>query len=246
MSVPATIEVVHFLNSDNAPEMSEPPNILVNIMSSPPADDLARVEILGMNVLPEAYDGYLGPLTDQPGFRVGIVLLRPKSRGRVTLRSTDPNEDPLIDPGLFTHPDDIKAIAQGTKVFLESILSTDAMRSIGARASEVPLPACANAGALWSLEYIECLYRHLGLMSWHTCCTAPMGSHSDAVVDERLRVRGGVTGLRVADASVMPDITSATTYAPVLMIGSKAAEMILEDYRSAEDGTGTIAARGAD
>ncbi|KAH9371132.1 hypothetical protein HPB48_022702 [Haemaphysalis longicornis] len=125
------------------------------------------------------------------------------------------------------------------------------MRSIGARASEVPLPACANAGALWSLEYIECLYRHLGLMSWHTCCTAPMGSHSDAVVDERLRqaqswVRGGVTGLRVADASVMPDITSATTYAPVLMIGSKAAEMILEDYRSTEDGTGTIAGGGAD
>ncbi|KAH7964678.1 hypothetical protein HPB49_000358 [Dermacentor silvarum] len=56
-----------------------------------------------------------------------------------------------------------------------------------------------------------------------------MGSHSEAVLDERLRVRGNVTGLRVADASVMPDIVSGHTNAPSMMIGSKTADMIIED-----------------
>ncbi|KAL1439122.1 hypothetical protein MTO96_047577 [Rhipicephalus appendiculatus] len=58
-----------------------------------------------------------------------------------------------------------------------------------------------------------------------------MGSHAGAVLDERLRVRGGVTGLRVADASVMPGIVSGNTNAPTMMIGSKAAAMIIEDNR---------------
>ncbi|KAL1425152.1 hypothetical protein MTO96_019495 [Rhipicephalus appendiculatus] len=61
------------------------------------------------------------------------------------------------------------------------------------------------------------------------CSSAPMGSHPQAVLDERLRVRGGVTGLRVADASVMPDVITGHTNAPSMMIGSKAAAMIIED-----------------
>ncbi|KAH9371146.1 hypothetical protein HPB48_018584 [Haemaphysalis longicornis] len=133
------------------------------------------------------YDGYLGPITDKPGFRVGLILIRPKSRGRIALQSADPNDYPLIDPHLLEHPDDIKAISHGAKKFVESMLNTNAMRNIGARPSDVPLPACADSGAVWSLESIECLYRHVAHMSWHTCCTAPMGSHAEAVVDERLR-----------------------------------------------------------
>ncbi|XP_077552790.1 glucose dehydrogenase [FAD, quinone]-like [Haemaphysalis longicornis] len=243
VSVPAGVEVLQFLSSDYALGTSGSPDILVGLMSSTPANDLARVEMVSIGFLPEAYDGYLGPITDEPGFRVGLILVRPKSRGRITLRSTDPNEYPLIDPGLFTHPDDIKAMALGAKKLIDSTLSTKIMRSVGAQPSTVAFPSCADSGAVWSLEYLECLYRHVAHMSWHTCCTAPMGSHPEAVVDERLRVLGGVTGLRVADASVMPEITSGTTHAPCMMIGSKAAEMILEDNRQTEGGTGSVASR---
>ncbi|XP_077552793.1 4-pyridoxate dehydrogenase-like [Haemaphysalis longicornis] len=245
ISIPAGVEVLQFLNSDYTQTKPDSPDILVGIISSTPANDLARAEMLNTGFLPQAYDSYLGPLTDQPGFRAGLILDRPKSRGRITLQSRDPNNSPLIDPHLLEHPDDIKAMAWGTKKFVESMLSTDAMRSIGAQASHVPFPACTHAGAVWSMEYIECLYRHVAHMSWHTCCTAPMGSHPEAVVDERLRVRGNVTGLRVADASVMPDIPSGTTHAPCMMIGSKAAEMILEDNGRTEHGDSGVLAREA-
>ncbi|XP_077552789.1 glucose dehydrogenase [FAD, quinone]-like [Haemaphysalis longicornis] len=228
-SIPAGAEVLQFLSSHNASVLADSPDILAAVISSIPANDLARVAMLSLGFLPEAYDGYLAPITDDPGVQVSLIFLRPKSRGRITLRSTDPNDDPLIDPHLLEHPDDIKAMSNGAKKFVDSLLSTSAMRSIGARVSDIPLPACADSGAVWSLQYIECLYRHVAHMSWHTCCTAPMGSHPEAVVDERLRVRGGVTGLRVADASVMPDIPSGNTHAPCMMIGSKAAKMILEE-----------------
>ncbi|XP_077554421.1 4-pyridoxate dehydrogenase-like [Haemaphysalis longicornis] len=244
-SIPAGVEVLQFLSSQYAPDLPDSPDILVGAISATSANDLARVEMLNIGFLPQDYDRYLGPITDKPGFRVGLILIRPKSRGRIALQSADPSDYPLIDPHLLEHPDDIKAISHGTKKFVESMLNTNAMRNIGARPSDVPLPACADSGAVWSLEYIECLYRHVAHMSWHTCCTAPMGSHAEAVVDERLRVRGGVIGLRVADASVMPEITSGTTQAPCMMIGSKAAEMILEDNRLIEDGAGGVPSRDA-
>ncbi|KAL1425136.1 hypothetical protein MTO96_019482 [Rhipicephalus appendiculatus] len=106
------------------------------------------------------------------------------------------------------------------------------MRGIGAKPWDITFPPCADAGPLWSLEYIECLFRHMANSGWHICCSAPMGSHPDAVVDERLRVRGNIIGLRVADASVMPDIVSGNTQAAAMMIGSKAATMIIEDNGS--------------
>ncbi|XP_049519030.1 4-pyridoxate dehydrogenase, partial [Dermacentor silvarum] len=137
----------------------------------------------------QVFDSYIGPVNGQPGFQAVTILNRPRSRGSITLRSTDPYEHPNIDPRILEHPDDARAAAQG----------------------------------------IECLFRHTALPIWHLCCTVAMGSHSEAVLDERLRVRGNVTGLRVADASVMPDIVSGHTNAPSMMIGSKTADMIIED-----------------
>ncbi|KAL1439078.1 hypothetical protein MTO96_047539 [Rhipicephalus appendiculatus] len=111
------------------------------------------------------------------------------------------------------------------------MLNTSAMKSIGAEPWSVIFAPCREAGTPWSESYIECLFRHWAYPAWHTCCTVPMGSHKEAVLDERLRVRGSVTGLRVADASVMPDVVSGNTNAPSMMIGSKAAEMIIQDNR---------------
>lgn len=228
ISIPAGTEVVQFLHTDYAAD-PDIPDIELAPVSSAPASELYRASLLELGLLPQAYDSYLGPKNDQPGFRAVVILNQPKSRGYLTLRSRDPNEHPDIDPNILEHPDDIKAVAQGTKMFIDQMLSTDAMRSIGAKVWDVTFPPCAKAGRRWSLKYIECLYRHLAHTGWHLCCTVPMGSHPQAVLDERLRVRGGVTGLRVADTSVMPDITSGHTHAPTMMIGSKAAAMIIED-----------------
>ncbi|XP_070388321.1 4-pyridoxate dehydrogenase-like isoform X2 [Dermacentor albipictus] len=228
ISIPAGVEALQFLSSENATE-SHIPNIEVTLTSSSPATQVDRAQQLNIGILPEDYDRFYGPRFNEPGFRVFMTNNRPKSRGHVTLRSKDPDEYPDINPGIFQHPDDIKAAARGTRVFIDSMLNTSAMKSIGAKPWGVTFPPCAEAGAQWSLGYIECLFRHWAYPSWHTCCTVPMGSHAEAVLDERLRVRGNLTGLRVADASVMPDIVSGNTNAPTMMIGSKAAEMIIQD-----------------
>uniref|UniRef100_A0A131YW73 Choline dehydrogenase n=1 Tax=Rhipicephalus appendiculatus TaxID=34631 RepID=A0A131YW73_RHIAP len=230
ISIPAGIEALQFLSSGNADESGRP-NIQVTLISSSPATQVDRALHLNIGILPEDYDSYYGPRMNKPGFRVSFTNNRPKSRGQLTLRSTDPNEYPDINPAIFQHPDDIKAAARGAKVFIDRMLNTTAMKSIGAKPWGVIFAPCRQAGPPWSEGYIECLLRHWAYPSWHTCCTVPMGSHAGAVLDERLRVRGGVTGLRVADASVMPGIVSGNTNAPTMMIGSKAAAMIIEDNR---------------
>ncbi|XP_077512921.1 glucose dehydrogenase [FAD, quinone]-like [Amblyomma americanum] len=230
IAIPAAVEVLQFLSTDyaTAPDI---PDVEIGVISSPPATELAKGELVNTGFLPEAYDSYLGPGTDQPGFRVAVINNRPKSRGRITLRTADANDHPDIDPHLLEHPDDVKAAAQGTKMFIDKMLNTAAMKSVGAKPWNITFPPCAKEGPLWSLEYIECIFRHWSQPSWHMCCTAPMGCHPEAVVDERLRVRGKVEGLRVADTSVMPDIVSGNTHAAAMMIGSKAAAMILENNR---------------
>ncbi|XP_075724109.1 glucose dehydrogenase [FAD, quinone]-like [Rhipicephalus microplus] len=230
ISIPAAVEVLHFLNTQNT-TTPEPPNIILCLLSSQPASQLARAELLNIGMLPEAYDSYLAPRDNVPGFRLAVINVRPESRGRITLRLSDPNEYPDIDLRLMEHPQDVRVAAQGTRIFIDKILSTHAMREIGAKPWEVTFPPCADAGPRWSLEYIECLFRHMANPGWHVCCSAPMGSHSNAVVDKRLKVKG-IAGLRVADASVMPDIVSGTTQAAAMMIGSKAAAMIIEDNNS--------------
>ncbi|KAA0185255.1 hypothetical protein HAZT_HAZT002296 [Hyalella azteca] len=176
------------------------------------------------------YRGYLKALRGIEGFNIGPMLTVPKSRGSVTLRSSDPFDPPLIDPNFLSHPDDVELFLKGIK-FALAIGNTTAMRDgIGAMFVAEPLPGCQTHP--WgSDDYWRCFTRHMASTTYHPAGTCKMAPLTDplGVVTSTLKVRG-VNGLRVIDASIMPYITSANTNAPAIMIGERGADFIKEDH----------------
>ncbi len=153
-----------------------------------------------------------------PLMAIAVQACRPRSRGRIALRSADPLDAPLIDPRYMTHPYDLSLQIEGLRV-ARSIAAQEPLKSFIAAELAPGVPATSDAA----------LEQHVRATSgciWHPVGTCRMGRGEDAVVDGQLRVHG-VRSLRVVDASVMPQITSGNTNAPTIMIAEKAADMIL-------------------
>jgi choline dehydrogenase len=157
------------------------------------------------------------------GFSLLVRLLRPESRGTVRAKSADPLEAPAIRPNYLSSTKDCEILVAGMKI-AQRLVDAEPMRRYVARLHE-PAQPCAH-----DEEWLQYL-RARGGISYHPVGTCRMGSDGDAVVDERLRVRG-IAGLRVVDASIMPRLVSGNTNAPTIMIGEKGADMILDDARS--------------
>lgn len=158
-----------------------------------------------------------------------VVLLNPKSWGKLKLRSTNPLDQPYIDAGYLYHMDDVKSMIGGIRI-QQKIMNTASVQSAEPELVQVNIPGCA-ALIYDTDQYWECYVRHMATTLYHPAGTTKMGPDTDrdAVVDHRLKVRG-VQGLRVADTSIMPTIVSGNTNAPAMMIGEKAADMIKEDH----------------
>ncbi|HET9663410.1 MAG TPA: GMC oxidoreductase, partial [Burkholderiales bacterium] len=156
------------------------------------------------------------------GFSLLVRLLRPESRGTVRVKSADPLEPPAIRPNYLATRKDCDILVAGMKI-AQRLIDADPMRRYVARMHEPTQPLASDD------EWLHYL-RARGGISYHPVGTCRMGNDADAVVDERLRVRG-IAGLRVVDASIMPTLVSGNTNAPTIMIGEKGADMILEDAR---------------
>ncbi|HET6598856.1 MAG TPA: GMC oxidoreductase, partial [Burkholderiaceae bacterium] len=141
----------------------------------------------------------------------------PKSRGSVTLASADPLAAPLIDPNFLSERDDMERLVRGFKL-MRTILQQPALA--GYRGQELPASAQARSDA-----QIEEFIRDHADTIYHPVGTCRMGSGALDVVDAQLRVHG-TQGLRVVDASIMPEVVSGNTNAPVIMIAEKAADLI--------------------
>ncbi len=155
-----------------------------------------------------------------PGFTASVCNLRPESRGSITLRSGDFRDAPVIQPNYLSADADRRVAADAIRL---------TRRIAEAPAFDMYDPQEFKPGLQFETD--DDLAREAGNIAttiFHPVGTCRMGPDEGAVVDERLRLRG-VEGLRVADASVMPTITSGNTNAPVTMIAEKAAAMILED-----------------
>jgi choline dehydrogenase len=154
------------------------------------------------------------------GFTIVDRLLRPESRGTVMIGSPDPLAAPIIRPNYLSSARDCEVLLAGFKV-TRKIVETEPMRRYVAD-EHMPGWNVQSDGDL--MDYL----RKFGGIAFHPVSTCRMGSDPEAVVDERLRLRG-FTGLRVVDASIMPSIPSGNTNAPTIMVAEKAADMILHD-----------------
>jgi len=156
------------------------------------------------------------------GVTLSVCQLRPESRGCIVLNSPDPKAYPAIHPNYLATPLDRETAVNGLKL-TRKLVAADALRPFIVREH---LPGAD----MQSDEQLLDGARDIAQTIYHPTSTCKMGADDMAVVDERLRVRG-VRGLRVADASIMPTITSGNTNAPTIMIGEKAADMILDDAK---------------
>jgi choline dehydrogenase len=156
----------------------------------------------------------------KPAFRLAVRTgyLQPKSRGWVKLRSSNPADAPRIQLNLFDDPRDLDAMVRAVSLS-RSVYSQSPLRDL-IRREVLPGPGTDDDAGLR-----EHLRRNAGHRS-HPVGTCRMGLDSQAVVDARLRVHG-IDGLRVADASVMPEVPSGNTNLPSIMVGERAADLIL-------------------
>ena len=151
------------------------------------------------------------------------TLNRPRSRGHIRLRSSDPRDHPLIQPNYLADQRDVDTLVAGIRKALQ-LLDTAAMRGAGAQLWAEQLPHCAHLAAD-SAEYWECYVRAAALTVYHPVGTCAMGP----VLDSRLRVRG-LQRLRVVDGSAMPKLVGGNTNAPIIMMAEKGADMIIQDF----------------
>jgi choline dehydrogenase len=156
------------------------------------------------------------------GFTATVCQLRPESRGSLKIRSADPSAPPEIRINYLATETDRAAFIDGLKI-LRNILAQPAMKAF---CVDEVYPGAKVVSDADLLEFC----RNTGSTVYHPVSTCRMGNDPLAVTDQRLRVRG-IEGLRVVDASVMPDLMSGNTNAPTIMIAEKASDMILEDAR---------------
>ena len=178
---------------------------------------------LQYHVQPLSLERFGEPLHPFPAFTASVCNLRPRSRGRIDIRSADMRDAPLIDPDYLSDPEDLRVAAQSIRI-TRAIVQAPALAAFS---PEEYLPG----PALQSEEQLREAAGSIGTTIFHPVGTCRMGNGTLDVVDDQLRVHG-VPGLRVADASIMPQIVSGNTCSPTLMIAAKAAQLILKGAAS--------------
>jgi len=193
------------------------PATLTAFTRSDPTQETPNIQY---HVVPATYPKLDEPPSPFPGFTSAACILRPSSRGYVRIKSADERANPSI---LYNY----LATADDQRVAVDSIKLTRRIAAAPALAKFSPVEFSAGAEARTDDELLEAARNTAGTV-YHPVGTCKMGQDRMAVVDERLRVRG-IAGLRVVDASVMPNLVSGNTNAPTIMIAEKAADMMKAD-----------------
>ena len=157
------------------------------------------------------------------GVTITTVLIKPKSRGTVELRSSNPNDMPLVSPHLLKDSDDMKIMIEGQRYFRDVLQSGQ----LGQRIKKIIAPEGPDLNDTAMTEHCKKFVK----TNYHPSGTARMGAEDDpnAVLDSRLALRG-IENLRVCDMSAVPNITAGNTNAAAMMLGDRCADFILDRH----------------
>lgn len=230
------VEVLGFLKTSF--EKENWPDILIFIASNSLLSDTGfSLTLPGANLRKDIYFNAFSKYKFKHTITCGPILLRPKSRGFVRLKSADPFDQPIINPNYFSKLKDLLVLIEGMK-FCQAFGKTLSMKQVGTNELKSKFPMCDHHPHN-SDQYLACITRVFSIPLYHGAGTCKMGDPSDprTVVDTKLRVKG-VKNLRVADCSVMPFQVSGLPHATAVMIGEKVADLIRfdkSDYFSPHD-----------
>ncbi len=183
------------------------------------SDEFATAN-LQYHVQPLSLEKFGEPLHPYPAFTASVCNLRPESRGWVRIKDRDPKAAPEIRPNYLSEERDKQVAADAIRLTRRIVLETETMRRFQPEEFMPGLTATSQEALVEAAG-------NIGTTIFHPVGTCKMGSDAGAVVDDQLRVHG-IECLRIADASVMPTITSGNTNSPTLMIAEKAASMLLK------------------
>lgn len=201
--------------------MTMPPSQLGAFYKSDPNQPSANIE---WHVQPLSLEKFGEPLHRFNAITPSVCNLRPTSRGHIHIQSSDVHQAPLIMPNYLATDEDVDVAVKSVKL-TRKIMQAQAL----ARFNPIEFKPGSE---LQSEDELSNAARNLGTTIFHPVGTCKMGSDLDAVVDDRLNVHG-IHKLRIADASVMPTITSGNTNAPTVMIAERASDFIKQDYKHA-------------
>ncbi len=187
---------------------------------SHPSRDTPNIQ---MQISPLSFDKYGDPVHDFPAFTLSSVNVRPTSRGHVRIKSADPRQHPALWHNYLDTVDD-------QTVAVEIVRLARQIAAAKALARFTPQEVKPGTDKQSDAELLA-FAREISTTVFHPVGTCRMGQDANAVVDERLRVRG-LAGLRVIDCAIMPTLCSGNTNAPAMMIGEKGAAMILQDAKA--------------
>lgn len=226
LASPGTVEGLGYIKTSQSDDPEPVPDIELLSLGASFTSDIFRES---WKISERTYNKVYGSLNGLDTWSAIPSLLQPKSRGYIELRDTNPFSLPKLHSGYFTDPKDMATMIAAVRYIIK-LGNSEPFEKYGAQLHVAQYPGCEHTTPL-SDEYWECAIRTIPLSIHQQMSTCRMGppDDPDAIVDPELRVYG-VEGIRVVDSSVIPRPISAHTSVPAIMIGEKAADMIINTW----------------